>query len=39
MLEPDPNGKAARSLTVPALGQSKRLYCVNSKIFEGENDG
>jgi putative DNA primase/helicase len=39
MLDPDPNGKAARSLTVPALGQSKRLYCVNSKIFEGENDG
>jgi len=39
MLDPDPNGKAARSLTVPALGQSKRLYCVNSRIFEGENDG
>jgi hypothetical protein len=31
--------KAARSLTVPALGQSKRLYCINSRVFEGDNDG
>ena len=38
MLDPDPKGKAARSMTVPALGQSKRLYCINSRIFEGEGD-
>ena len=39
LLEPGPGGKASRSLTVPALGQSKRLYCINSRIFEGDGDG
>ncbi len=39
MLEPDPSGKMARAFTVPALGQSKRLYWITSHIFEGENDG
>ncbi len=39
MLDPDPKGKAARPMTVPALGQSKRLYCINSRIFEGDSDG
>jgi putative DNA primase/helicase len=38
-LDPGPGGKASRSITVPALGQSTRLYCINSRIFEGENDG
>jgi len=39
ILEPDSGGKASCSLTVPALGQSTRLYCINSRIFGGENDG
>jgi len=38
-LEPDTGGKASRSINVPALGQSTRLYCINSRIFGGENDG
>ena len=39
LLETGPGGKASQSLKVPALGQSVRLYCLNSGIFEGENDG
>jgi putative DNA primase/helicase len=39
MLEPGSDGSPSRSQTVPALGQSKRLYCVNSRIFEGGDDG
>lgn len=39
ILEPDASGKASRSMTVPGLGKSTRLYCINSRIFEGENDG
>ncbi len=39
ILEPGPDGKFSRSLTVPALGQSTRLYCINSRVFEGDNDG
>ena len=39
ILVPDSDGKFSCSVKVPALGQSKRLYCINSKIFEGENDG
>jgi len=39
LLETGPGGKASQSLKVPALGQSVRLYCINSGIFEGANDG
>ncbi len=39
ILEPGSDGSPSRSQTVPALGQSKRLYCVNSRIFEGSDDG
>ena len=39
ILEPDSAGKASCSVTVPALGKSVRLYCINSRIFEGESGG
>ena len=39
ILEPGPDGKPSRSQTIPALGQSARLYCINFRIFEGATDG
>ncbi len=39
VMEPSSDGTQSVSTTVPALGHSKRLYRINSKIFEGDSNG